>query len=133
MSDTRASELAARFFQQALGGHIEEAVDALLAPEVVWDNPLPDPIPFGGRWEGRQGVTEYVRALIDNIEIEAFDIADIIEQGEYVTLTGTETSRVKQTGRRYTMRWAHVVRAQQDHIVEWREYNDTAAMLSAFT
>jgi ketosteroid isomerase-like protein len=132
MSDARTSELVTLFLQRALAGHIEEAVEALLAPDIVWDNPLPDPIPFGGRWEGHAGVTEYVRRLIDNIEIEAFDIADIIEHGEYVTLTGTETSLVKQTGRRYTVRWAHVVRARGGRVVEWREYNDSAAMLSAF-
>lgn len=132
MTDVPTSGLVARFLEQALGGHIDEAVETLLAPEVVWDNPLPHPIPFGGRWEGPQNVAEYIRRLTDSIEIERFDVEAVFETTGCATLTGIETSLVKQTGRRYTMRWAHVVRSHEGRIVEWTEYNDTAAMLAAF-
>jgi len=108
------------------------AIATGLAPDIVWENPLPDAIPFGGRFEGREGCARYLTHLLDAIEMEDFAIDDTITEGDRVVLVGRETSRVKKTGRRYRMGWVHVVDIHDGLVTRVREYNDTAAMEAAF-
>ena len=110
----------------------QAAIATSLAPEVVWENPLPDAIPFGGVFEGHEGCARYVTRLLDAIEMEGFAIDETITEGDRVVLIGRETSRVKKTGRRYTMGWVHVVHLRDGRVTRVREYNDTAAMAVAF-
>jgi hypothetical protein len=98
----------------------------------VWENPLPDAISFGGRFEGHEGCARYLAHLLDAIEMEGFSIEDTITEGDRVVLIGRETSRVKKTGRRYTMGWVHVVRLRDGLVTRVHEYNDTAAMAAVF-
>jgi ketosteroid isomerase-like protein len=110
----------------------EAAIATGLAPDIVWENPLPDAIPFGGRFEGHEGCARYLTHLSDAIEMEDFAIDDTIAEGNRVVLIGRETSRVKKTGRRYTMGWVHVVHVRDGLVTRVHEYNDTAAMAAAF-
>jgi uncharacterized protein len=110
----------------------QAAIATGLAADVVWENPLPDAIPFGGVFEGHEGCTRYLTRLLDAIEMEAFAIDDTITEGDRVVLIGHETSRAKKTGRRYTMGWVHVVLVRDGLVTRIHEYNDTAAMAAAF-
>jgi len=117
---------------QRLPSEPQAAIATGLAPDVVWENPLPDAIPFGGIFEGHEGCARYLTRLLDAIEMEGFTIDDTITEGDRVVLIGSETSRVKKTGLRYTMGWVHVVHLRDDLVARVREYNDTAAMVAAF-
>ena|SRR5579863_864147 len=117
---------------QRLLSETQAAIATGLAPDVVWENPLPDAIPFGGVFEGHEGCARYLMHLVDAIEMEAFAIDDTITEGDRVVLIGRETSRVKKTGRRYTMGWVHVVQLRDGLVTRVHEYNDTAAIAAAF-
>jgi ketosteroid isomerase-like protein len=126
------SETVSRFYDRFIAGKVEEAAQKFLADEFVLSNPLPDPIPFGGRYTGVTGFLEYLGRIVAAIEIEEFTTDEVLCDGECVVVTGRERSRVRSTGRRYTMEWVHVLRTSGDRIVSMREYNDTAAMRDAF-
>jgi ketosteroid isomerase-like protein len=132
MSEERNTELTRAFYDGVLGGKVEEAIAECMAPDVVWENPLPEPIPFGGTFQGVEGVRRYLGLVFDQLQIEDFQIHEIIGRDDRVVVLGSETSRVTATGRAYRMDWVHVLRVEDERIRSLREYNDTAAMLAAF-
>ena len=132
MGEANAVDIVSAFYLQVLSGEVEAAVATGLTPNVVWENPLPAEIPFGGRFEGREAAARYLAGLFEAIEIEAFDIDQTIAEGDHIVVVGRETSLVKKTGRRYSMGWVHVVRIRDGQLAHLREYNDTAAMAAAF-
>ena len=132
MDDQNPVAIVLSVYQRLLS-EPQAAIATGLAPNVVWENPLPDAIPFGGVFEGHEGCARYLTRLLDAIEMEGFTIDDTITEGERVVLIGRETSRVKKTGRRYTMGWVHVVHVRDGLVTRVHEYNDTAAMAAAFS
>jgi ketosteroid isomerase-like protein len=111
---------------------VEEALERFVAPDAVLENPLPEPIPFGGRFDGPEGFGAYLQGVFQAIEMEQFEIDEIFGEGERVTVLGRETSRVRSTDKRYTMSWVHVLTVRDGRIRHMREYNDTAAMAASF-
>ena len=120
------------FYQLFVSGKIAELLERFVDPDSVLDNPLPDPIPFGGLFKGRQGFATYVQGIGAAIEIEQFEIDEILAEGDRVVVLGRETSRVLRTDKRYTMSWVHVLTVRNGRVQHLREYNDTAAMAAAF-
>ena len=131
MSGTSA-EVVRTFYELFAAGKAEEAAGAYLAPDFVLTNPLPAPIPFGGRFVGVDGFLQYLGGILAAIEIEDFVIDDVLSDGDRVVVVGREKSLVISTGRHYEMDWVHVLNTSDGRIVSMHEYNDTAAMRDAF-
>lgn len=129
MSDSN-TETTRKFYDFFMAGKIEDAAQ-LLAEDFVLTNPLPDPIPFGGRFEGPAGFLQYIGGIAGQLEIKDFAVDEILSDGENVVVTGRERSLVVPSGREYEMDWVHVLRVSQGRIHSLREYNDTAAMRDA--
>jgi hypothetical protein len=131
MSATSA-EIVRAFYDLFVAGKAEEAAESYLKEDFVLTNPLPAPIPFGGRFVGADGFLQYLGGIVSAIEIEDFAIDEMLCDGDRVVVVGREKSLVKATGQRYEMEWVHVLHAVDGRIVSMREYNDTAAMRDAF-
>ena len=110
------------------------AVATYVTSDTVWENPLPDTIPFGGVYKGPEELGAYLAALTDAIHMNPLHFTDMICEGSTVVCIGTEENTlVKRTGKRYSMPCAHVVRFDaHDKIIHVREYNDITQMLLAF-
>lgn len=130
MSASTADQVR-EFYALFAAGKLEETV-ARLADDFVLTNPLPDPIPFGGRFEGAAGFLEYVEKIFAVLELETFEVEDVLCDGDRAVVIGRERSRVKATGRRYAMEWVHVLTLADGRVRSLREYNDTASMRDAF-
>jgi hypothetical protein len=128
-----AAETVQSLFEHFGSGKIQDAARDLLAEDFVLLNPLPAVIPFGGRYAGSAGFLEYMGLISESIEMLEFVVDEIMSEGERVVVVGREKSRVRATSRIYEMDWVHVFRASEGRIHSMREYNDTAAMLVAFT
>ena len=120
------------FYELFGSGKIEEMLERFVDAHAVLENPLPDPIPFGGTFEGHQGFAAYAQGIFASIAIERFEIDEIFAQADRVVVLGRETSRSLNTGKHYTMSWVHVLTVRSGRIQHLREYNDTAAMAAAF-
>ncbi len=127
-----SSDTVRAFYDFFLTGKIEEAVEHSLAEDFVLTNPLPESIAFGGRYEGAAGFLEYVGQIAELIQIEEFELDEVLCDGDRVIVTGRERSLVKATGRHYSMEWVHILQASGGRVQSMREYNDTAAMRDAF-
>lgn len=119
------------FYQHFATGKFEDAA-AMLTSEFVLTNPLPEPISFGGRFEGSEGFLAYLGGISGTLEILEFAVDDVICDGDRAVVTGRERSRVVATDLVYTMEWVHVLELRDGRVVSLREYNDTAAMHAAF-
>lgn len=110
------------------------AVAEYVDPEVVWENPLPPHIPFGGVYNGIEGMGQYLTMLSQAIEMAPLDFADVVVNGNIVVLIGIEANtKVVSTGKSYDMPCVHVLRFNDDgKIIHVREYNDTTEMIEAF-
>ena len=95
-------------------------------------NLLPDELPFGGVYEGPEGVQKYLDEIREALRIESLKIKDMVCDDERVVVIGSEQSRFLANGQAYEMDWVHVNTIRDGKIVEMREYNDTAAMIEAY-
>ena len=129
MSPTETTKV---FYALWGSGKLEELLDRFVDVDSVLENPLPDSIPFGGKFVGKQGFAAYAQIIPATIEIERFEIDEILAEGDRVVVLGRETSRVLDTDKRYTMSWVHVLTLRNGRVQRMREYNDTAAMAAAF-
>ena len=122
-------------FYELLLNDFEAAVAKFFADDLVWENPLPDCIPFGGVYHGASGLATYLGGLMQAIDMNPLHFDDIIAEGGVVAAIGVERDTlVRATGKRYTMPFVHVVRFNdQGRVTQVREYNDTREMVAAFS
>lgn len=121
-------------FYEALGTDPERVINTLIADEFVWENPLPENIPFGGVYHGADGLRDYVQKIQAALEMTPLHFTDVVGEGDIVAAVGVEEGTlVKATGKRYTMPFVHVVRYNDEgKVVHVREYNDTLDMVAAY-
>lgn len=121
-------------FYALLLSDFEAAKDKYFAEDIVWENPLPDSIPFGGVYKGVDGLLSYLGELSAAVEMTPLHFTDIVAQGDVVAAIGFEEgTRVRSTGKFYSMPFVHVLRFNTEgKVAHIREYNDTCEMLKAF-
>lgn len=126
---TKTRELY-RLLTEDFGTVVTEWLDA----NFKWINYLPAHIPFGGVYEGADGLSRYGQELISAIELKPLHIDEIIVEGLTAVVIGVEAqTRVLSTNKLYDMDWVHVVRySQSGKLTYVREYNQTESMAAAF-
>jgi len=108
----------------------------LLTDDVVWVNLLPDHVPFGGTYEGKQEVVRYFMEMAATFEIGDYlwDQFEYIESGNTLVMVGFEKDGVAvPTGKVFDLHFVWVIRFDDaGRICYLREHNDTAAIGDAF-
>lgn len=136
MMNTARPDLVRRTtdFYLTLLSDFPSACQDFCAPNIVWENPLPPTIPFGGTYRGVEGMATYFQALMQAIEMSPLHFDDILVTGSVVAAVGLERNTlVRSTGRRYDMPFVHVLRFDaESRVAGVREYNDIRHMLDAF-
>ncbi len=134
MSTNGAAEKV-RDFYQLIVTDTQAAIERYVAEDIVWDNPLPENIPFGGRYEGIEGLVRYFTQLASEIEMSPLNFTEIIADEDRVAVVGIEQdTRVIRTGKTYTMPFVHVLKFNQEgKINHVHEYNVTGEMVKAFS
>jgi ketosteroid isomerase-like protein len=107
------------------------AMLGMLAEDVRWFFPRGEVIPWGGERRGRDGVTQFFAALLQQVDFELFEPRSFVAEGERVLVTGAERMRVKATGRTCAVEWVHAFTLRDGRVTEFREYTDTAAIEAA--
>ncbi len=110
-----------------------KACDDFLAENFVLENYLPEHFPFGGCYEGPTGFLTYLQEISSALEMGPLEMDAWVCDGNEVVVRGTESSLVKSTNRRYSMRFVHWLSFNDEgRVTVMREYNDTAEMAGAF-
>jgi hypothetical protein len=135
MGTSREAELIAKVQElyAAFGrGDIAPILDAL-SDDVDWAVPGPAAVvPFFGSWRGRDRVLAFFQAVGEHLTFDHFGPDRFVAQGDEVVVIGKDHARNKKTGRGYQTDFVHVWSFREAKIVRFREYLDTAAVVSAF-
>ena len=100
----RAEQENVRLLQEqyrAIGQGDKEGFASLLAEDVEFEVLGPPEVPFLGRWQGRQAVTEAVWRNFALLEDQRPEVCSVVAQGDTVVVVLRERGRVRATGKDY--------------------------------
>ena len=107
-----------------------------LADDLVWINILPEHVPFGGEYVGKQEVVRYFMQMAETFELGnyAWDDFECIESGNTLVIVGCEKDgKALPTGNVFDLAFVWVVKFNDAGKISYlREHNDTAAIGDAF-
>ena len=109
-----------------------EAILRTLSEDVIWEFPYTSSIPFSGRYEGREAVRGFFKAVGSSVEVREFSVKRTIVEADTVVAFGHERFVVKRTGVDWSTDWIQVHRVDRGLICSFREYADTAAIARAY-
>ncbi|BAY25424.1 hypothetical protein NIES2100_52300 [Calothrix sp. NIES-2100] len=132
MTTQESLELVQQFYATIGSGDIEATLN-LLANDVEWETPFPrEIVPHGGKWHGKEGVTEFFSLLNQNVEFQQFELKNFIAQDNQVAVVGHFKVLVKATGRYYEPDTVVIWTVEHGKIKQFREFTDTTQAVSAF-
>ena len=102
-----------------------------LAEDIEWCEPPGGAAPFGGVYRGREAVGGFFAALGAAVEEEAFQVREILAEGQVVIATGHYRHRVKHNGRSYATDWVMVWRFVGEKVQRFEIYKDSATESAA--
>ena len=109
-----------------------EGILAQLDPDVTWRTPGAPILPTAGLRRGVAQVREFFGLLLSTLDIQDFQPADFLAQGDKVVVLGTSREGPKGTGRLVDFRWVHVFTLRSGTIVEFEEPADVSALVEEF-
>lgn len=115
---------------EAFGRGDIEALLALFDENVEWVTPGPSDLPTAGRRRGRRQVAEFFEIVNSLFEVQRFEPEAFVSEGDRVLVLGSETSRVKATGKVLDMRWAHAFTVRNGKVAAFEEYQDLSAVVA---
>ena len=132
MSERENTETVRRIFE-AFGRGDVATLMSLLSDEVVWLMPgPPGVVPYAGERRGHAGASQFFQLLGAAVEFEQFEPREYVAQGDKVVALGFERGRVRATGKTFDNHWALVFTLSGGRVTEFRAYEDSAAVASAF-
>ena len=107
---------------------------AMLTDDVRWSTPgPPDIIPYAGVRTGHDQVAEYFQAFGTSAETTAFNPQRFVANGDMVVVLGHYTLKVVKTGAVIDNDWVHSFTLTGGKISAFEGYEDSAAVVVAFT
>ena len=131
MSTQGNVELVQRAYAAFGSGNLQELL-GMMSPDIVWEFPASNIIPWAGTFKGLGEVARFVALLMEHSEPEAFEPLHLVASEDRVVALGRERFRVKSTGRSWACEWAHAFTVRDGKVATFREYTDTAVVASAF-
>ncbi len=132
MSETENLARCRQNYQATIDGNPHFFFDSI-AEDIEWLDPnLPEELATG-RLTDRESVIGAFKRIFDLLEFEEFRVDQILADGDTIVVLGYEQVKVRSTGRRFSNHWAHMHRWRDGKMVQYREYNDTAAIFQAFS
>ncbi|MEH6472246.1 MAG: nuclear transport factor 2 family protein [Halopseudomonas sp.] len=130
MSTQANIELIQQFYGAIGAGNIETIL-SYVSDEIEIINPLPEQVPFGGTYQGKDGLLNYLGQLAQSIEM-GLEIDNLVANDNTVVVVGVENSSTKATGRSYRMPYVHVLTIVDGKISRFDEYNQYHELAAAF-
>jgi ketosteroid isomerase-like protein len=131
MSEQENVNLVQQIYDDFKAGNIE-ALLGKIDPNIVWELPEIQNVPFAGKRNGREAVADFFSVVNASQEALRFDAMGYIAQGDRVVSLGTYEWRVFDTSRTFTANFAHVFTIQNGVVTKFTEYTDTALAEHAY-
>ena len=87
-------------------------------------------LPWGGTYNGREGVKQFFKLLEEGLDIEQFDIIDFIAERDKVAVLGFIRGKARMTQKLFETHFAHIIKVDRNDgkIAEFRVFNDTGSL-----
>ena len=87
-------------------------------------------LPWGGTYNGREGVKQFFNLLGEGLDIEQFDIIDFIAEREKVAVLGFIRGKAIMTEKPFETYFVHIIKVDRSDgkIVEFRVFNDSGSL-----
>ncbi len=108
-----------------------EAIYETLHPDIVWTSGGGE-LPWGGTRRGLGGVQAYFAALLAEVELTDWVLERVLAEGEWMVAMVSLRIRFRRTGAEYRLRKVDTVRVRGGRVLEYQEFYDSAAVLSAW-
>ena len=103
----------------------------LCADDVIVVYPAKGSLPYGGQWEGRDGVARFLETHDAAEEILTFEVHQMLADGDTVFVLGDFTGRAKPNGGEWSTRFVHHLTITDGFLRRWEAFFDTAAAIDA--
>src|SRR5688572_3467088 len=107
MTEQQNLEIVGRGYEAFMRGDVD-ALLGLFDDDIEWVSPGPPELPTSGMRRGKQQVAEFFQAVNEVFEIQRFEPDAFIAEGDRVVVLGSDTTRVRATGKIIDGDWAHV-------------------------
>ncbi len=131
MSITTNKQLVREAYEAFTRRDLQPFMDAI-ADDIDWIDPLPPDHPVGGVFRGKTEVTRYFEELGQLATFKAFDVLDIIAEGDTVVAFIHLETTMRHNGRDFVGDSAHVWTFADGVAVRYRIFADTARIMAAY-
>ena len=132
MSEQENLRLVQEGYSDFARGDVQNLLEKF-SDDIEWLIPGSKTNPLAGTYKGKDGVGRFFKLLSDLTEISSFEPRDFVAQGDKVIVLGSESGRIKTTGREFHSEWAMAFTLRDEKIVKFQEYGDTANWEAAFS
>ena len=113
-----------------------DKAETMMADGFVWENFLPENVPFGGTYEGIEGMKAYFGELAANWEIGGLDIPEVIVSADgrrFAAIGVEQNGKALSTGKSCNMPFVWIFKTDEAGKFSYvREYNDTHVIGQTF-
>ncbi|HTX61489.1 MAG TPA: nuclear transport factor 2 family protein [Methanobacterium sp.] len=135
MSEQENVGVVKHMFELVEQGNLPAALN-MLAEDVYWQSPVTRTGSKYLTWykprNSRKEVGDFFIELSNKMEIERFQVSDVIAQGNKVVVEGKNKGTVKSTGRSYEHDWIMIFELQDGKIIRNQHYYDTMDLVQHF-
>ena len=134
MSEGR--EVVENFFQSFAQGRLDDVFDAL-ADDIEYtvngrDTVTAEALPWSKCFRGKDEVRAFFAQLLEQFEVEGFEVAQHIAEGPDVASFGHFAYRARPTGERCETDWCARFHIEGGKIARYQFYEDSYAIARAF-
>jgi ketosteroid isomerase-like protein len=105
-----------------------------LGENFTWQDPCdPAIIPYGGKFHGKSGMTDFFNGLGGSTDTILWEVNDYVSEDNKVVALGKHGIRCKKTGKEAFVDWAMIWHFENDMPVSGQAYYNTAAVEKAFS
>jgi uncharacterized protein len=122
-----------QFIRRMYDAYSKGDIDAVLAnmtDDFTWY--APGAAPFAGQRRGREEMRAFFAESLRWVQMDQFDVDDVLADGDKVVVLGRQRGTVRETGRHFETRWAHVYTLRGGKAATGEVFTDTHAVASAF-
>ena len=120
-----------RFFQALASQNLNAALE-LVTTDAIFEAQGPASVPIYGRYNGHDGVCQFLSILGDLFETEKFEIRESIENSTSAFAFGYMQHRVRKTDRVFRSEFSLYCQVREGRIAAYKMFEDTAALENAY-
>ncbi|HEU4852281.1 MAG TPA: nuclear transport factor 2 family protein [Telluria sp.] len=131
MDEHANTHLIRQCYDSFFKGDIERLL-SFMAPDIEWDIPQMEGVPFSGKRHGIEQVREFFKTMDDCQKPLEFHPGEFLVQGDRVVVFGHFEWAVNATGTEFASDFVHSFKIRHGQVAALHEFMDTHACVKAY-